>query len=270
MLLAAFGVFLVFLPRRLPHTQEAPAQASSRRTLLTAGLGLAMAAVTVVMLLGLTDGFHRIDEAGHGRWALRHAARGNVATFSGKDLLWIDAAERRRPRSGRKYSVRVALTDGRSFSVTTGSAAALEELRKFATTANLPKGKVIISRGTDRWINGATGFTLKDCVGVYGLAGESGPSRHTFEFWLDGERLAGKETVANAEGARTRVLRNVKVSDSGGVEFEPAAFTENSDKGTVSISFGWSSDGGTVVGRNEAGRFVGNGLEIGAQKYTKR
>ena len=144
-LLAAFGVFLMFLPQRLPQAPDAPVQPRPRRSLLIAALGLVPIAVAVVMLLGLTEGFHRIDDAGQGRWALRHAARGNVAIFTGNlGVRWY----------------------GRSFSVTTKSAAALEELRKFATTANLPKGKVrIVRRNGGRWTSGASGFTLKDCVG---------------------------------------------------------------------------------------------------------
>ena len=218
------------------------------------------------MLLGLTEGFHRIDDAGQGRWALRHAARGNVAIFSGSDLIFIDAAERYNSRSGRDYTVRVALADGRSFSVTAKSAAALEELRKFATTANLPKGKVrIVRRNGGPWTSGASGFTLKDCVGTYELADASSRSRSTFEFWLDGERLTGKETVADPQGRHVRVLRNIKVSDSGDVEFQPGTYVEASqqDKGTVSFSFRWSPQG-------ETGRFVRNGFEVGLQKYRKQ
>jgi hypothetical protein len=264
-LLAAFGAFLIFLPRRSPQAPDAPVQPRPPRSFLLS-LGLVAIAVAVVLLLGLTEGFHRIDDAGQGRWALRHAARGNVAIFTGSDLASIDAAETYGSRSGRRYAVRVALADGRSFSVTTKSAAALEELRKFATTANLPSGKVsIVRRNGDRWTSGASGFTLKDCVGRYELADESSRSRSTFEFWLDGGRLAGKETVADPEGRHVRVLRNTKVSDNGDVEFQPATYVEASqrDKGTVSFSFRWSPQG-------ETGRFVKNGLEVGLQKYRKQ
>src|SRR5574340_1015031 len=253
-LLAAFGVYLMLLPRRLPQAR------------VIAALGLVAMAVAVVMLLGLTEGFHRIDDAGEGRWALRHAARGNVAIFTGGDLASIDASERYTSRSGRDYPVRVALADGRSFSVTTKSAAVLEEVRKFATTANLPAGKVRIDRRNGgRWTNGASGFTLKDCVGTYELEDASTRSRSTFEFWLDGERLTGKETVADPQGRHVRVLRSVKVSDSGDVEFQPATYVEASqqNKGTVSFSLRWSPQG-------ETGRFVRNGFEVGPQKHRKR
>ncbi len=264
-LLAAFGVFLIVGWRRVPQPANAPAQPRPPRALLIA-MGLAAIAAAVVMLLGLTDGFHRIDDAGQGRWALRHAARGNVAIFTGSEVASIDGEERYGSRSGRSYSVRVTLADGRSFSVTTKAAAALEELRKFATTANLPRGKVRIDRGNGgRWISGASGFTLKDCVGTYVLADESSRSRSTFEFWLDGERLTGKESVADPEGRHVRVLRNIKLSDSGDVEFQPATYVEASQqaKGTVSFSFRWSAHG-------ETARFVRNGLEVGLQKYRKQ
>lgn len=266
-LLAAFGGFLIFLSRRLPQAPDAPVEPTPRRSLLIAALGLLPIAVAVVMLLGLTEGFHRIDDAGQGRWALRHAARGNVAVFSGSELASIDAAERYSSRAGRDYTVRVALADGRSFSVTTKSAAALEELRKFATTANLPGGKVrILRRNGGPWTSGASGFTLKDCIGTYELTDGSSRSRSTYEFWLDGERLTGKETVAGPEGRHVRVLRNIKVSDNGDVEFQPATYVEASqqEKGeAVSFSLRWSPGG-------ETGRFVKNGLEVGLQKYRKQ
>ena len=228
-------------------------------------LGLAAIGGAAVLPLGLTDGFHRIDDAGGGRWSLRHAIRGEIATFAGKDVASIEAAERYNSRAGRSYAVRVALADGRSFSVTTKSTAVPDELRKFATTANLAAGKARIVRRGGVWTNGS-GFTLKDCVGTYKPADERSPSAGTYEFWLDGERLAGKQTVAGPNGARGRALRNIKVSDSGGVEFEPATYADVSrqeKEGTISLSFGWAP-------RGETGRFVRGGLEIGPEKYWKR
>ncbi len=267
MLLVAFGMLLILLPQRLPKNPEALVQPRPGRPFLLRALGLVPIVVAAVMLLGLTDGFHRIDDAGHGRWALRHAARGNVAVFTGSELASIDAAEKYSSRAGRSYAVNVALADGRSYSVKTKSAAALEELRKFATTANLPRGTVrILRRNGNGWTNGTSGFTLKDYVGTYELADKSSPLRSTFEFWLDGESFAGKETLADSGGRRVRVLRNIKVSDSGDVEFEPTTYVEASQqgkKGTISFSFRWSPQG-------ETGRFVKNGLEIGLQKHAKR
>ncbi len=64
---------------------------------------------------------------------------------------------------------------------------------------------VCARRNGGRWTSGASGFTLKDCVGTYERADESSRSRSTFEFWLDGERLRGKETVADPEGRHVRV-----------------------------------------------------------------
>jgi hypothetical protein len=265
-LLVAFGVILICAPQRAPQAPNAPVEPRPRRSLLLAALGLVPIAAAMVMLLGLTEGFHRIDDAGQGRWALRHAARGNVAIFTGSEVASIDAAERYQSRKGRDYSIRVVLADGRSFSVTTKSAAALEELRRFATTANLPRGTVrIVRRSGGNWTSGASGFTVKDCVGTYVLSDESSRSRSTYEFWLDGERLAGKETVADSGGRHVRVLRNIKVNDTGEVEFQPGTYVEASqqDKGTMSFSFRWSSDG-------ETGRFVRNGFEVGLQKYRKQ
>jgi hypothetical protein len=240
---------------------------ASRRPLLFAALGLGLIAVAAFVLLGLIDGFHRIDEAAGGRWALRHAARGNVATFTGNELASIDATEHYGSRSGRSYEIRVALAGGRSYSVTTKDALALDELRKFATTANLPEGKVrILRRNGTRWINGAGGIGLKDVTGTYLAVDERNRSRSTVEFWLDGDRLAGREMLADPAGRHVRMLRNIKVSDSGGVEFQPAAYVEASQQekqGTLSVSFAWSSD-------PETGRFVKNGLELGPRKYTKQ
>ena len=253
-LLATFGALIIV-------------QSGRRRSLPLAGLGLAPILVAVVMLLGLTDGFHRIDDAGQGRWALRHAARGNVAVFSASDVASIDALERYNSRRGRDYSVNVELTDGRSFSVATKSVAALEEIRKFATTAGLPGGKVrIIRRNGGTWVNGSSGFTVKDYAGTYEATGESGRTRSTYEFWSDGGRLTGRETVVEAEGRHVRALRNVKVNDSGDVEFEPAAYVQASQQAkgrTVAFSFRWSAQG-------ETGRFVEGGFESGLQKYRKR
>lgn len=262
-LLAAFGAYLLFPRRRPPQALDGAAEPPMRRF---AVLGLLPVAIAVFLLLGLTDGFHRIDDAGQGRWALRHAARGNVAIFRAGEVASIDAAENRSSRGARSYSVKVALLNGRSYSVTTASVAALEEVRKFATTANLPRGKVRIARRFGgNWINGASGFTVKDCLGTYELADESARSRTTFEFSLAGERLTGKETVADPEGRHVRVLRNIKLSDTGEVEFEPATYVEASqeEKGKIRFSFRWSAQG-------ETGRFVKNGLEVGLQKFRKR
>jgi hypothetical protein len=265
-LLAAFGALLILQRRRPAQAPGGAPQGHPRRDIRLALLGLIPIAVAAVMLLGLTDGFHRIDEAGKGKWALWHAARGNVAVFSASDLASITAVENYSQRRVRNYSVKLALNDGRSFSVTTKTAAALEELRKFATTATLPAGKVRITprRGAS-WTNGGSGIALRDCVGTYEPVDKSGPSRSIFDFRLEGDRLVGRETIVTPEGRRVRALRNIKVSEDGSVEFEPAAYLESSQQkaGTMSLSFGWSRGG-------ETGRFVKNGFESGLQKYRRK
>lgn len=264
--LVAFGAYLLFQARRPLQGPNVPVEPGSYRSFLIAGLGLIAIGAGVVLLLGVTEGFHWIDEAGRGQWALRHAVRGNVAIFTRSDVQSIDATERYSQRGGSSYSVRVALAGGRSFSVTTKSPAALDELRKFATTANLADGRVrIVRRKGNLWTNGSSGFSLQDCLGTYRPANAGGPERSTYEFWLDGERLAGKETASDAQGRRVRVLQNLKVSDDGAFEFQTSPYVdaERQEKGTVSLSFGWSS-------QTETGRFVTNGLEVGLQKYLKQ
>ncbi|HLK48602.1 MAG TPA: hypothetical protein VKT49_10735 [Bryobacteraceae bacterium] len=262
--LMAFGGYLLLQARRPPQEAHAPVQPGSYRSLMIGGLGVAAIAAAVVLLLGVMDGFHWINEAGRGQWALRHAVRGNVATFTGSDVRSIDATERYSQRGGSSYSVRVALADGRSFAVSTKSAAALDELRKFSTTANLTGGKVrIVHHRGALWTNGSSGFRLPDCVGTY-EAVDAGEARSTYEFWLDGERLAGKETLVETPGRHVRMLRNIKVGETGEFEFEGSPYVDAArpDQGKLAVSFGWSSKG-------ETGRFVKNGLEIGLQKYRK-
>jgi hypothetical protein len=98
--------------------------------------GLVLLALAVMMLLGLTDDFPRIDHLANGRWALKHAVRGAVATFTRDELASIEAVESR--TSTRDPAI------------------------------GLPPGKVHIRRPYGRnWTNGASGITLKDCVGTY-------------------------------------------------------------------------------------------------------
>jgi len=81
-LLAEFGVFLILGARPEALPPGAPLRAETRKPLLLKLLGLAAIAGAAVLLLSLADGFLRIDDAGEGRWALRHAARGTRATFA--------------------------------------------------------------------------------------------------------------------------------------------------------------------------------------------
>ncbi len=73
-LLAAFGLFMIVRSRPAPPDPGAPPQPPSRQPLLLKSIGLAAVAAGALLLSGLTDGFHRIDDAGEGRWAIRHAA----------------------------------------------------------------------------------------------------------------------------------------------------------------------------------------------------
>jgi hypothetical protein len=257
-LLVGFGLCLVFLTR--------PAPPAPRSTLVAKVLGLAAIAAAATLLLGLADGFHRIEDAGEGRWALQHAARGTRATFTRAELASIEAKENRRSRGGASYSVRVGLSDGRTFSVTTGSVSALGELQRFATTADLRPGAVRIVRSrVGNWTNGASGYTLKDYVGAYEHEDRSTGERTTIEFWKEGDRLAGKETVARGASRHVRALRNIRASEAGELAFEPTTVADvgKPSESTMSFSWSWSPTG-------ETGRLTKDGLEVGAKTLTRR
>ena len=264
-LLAGFGVFLMFRARPEPPAPGAPQPTETQRPLLLKALGLVAIAGASVLLLGLTDGFHRIEDAGEGRWVLRHAARGTRATFTRADVASIEVNEERPPRGGSNYRFRVGLSEGRTFSVTTKSFSALQELRAFATTADLRPGTVRIVRRDGTWTNGASGFTLKDYVGTYEYADGNTGERTTIEFWIEGDRLAGKETVANGPNQYVRTLRNIKASDTGELAFEPTTRAEvgKPSESTMSFSFSWAPAG-------ETGRLTKDGLEVGVKKFARR
>jgi hypothetical protein len=265
-LLAGFGAFLMFWARPEPSVPGAPPPTDTRRPLLLKALGLVAIAGAAVLLLGLADGFHRIDDAGEGRWALRHDARGTMATFTRAEVASIQADENRKSRGGSSYSVRVGLSNGRTLSVTTGSVSALQELRAFATTADLRPGTMrIVRRREGTWTNGATGFTLKDYVGAYEHADGNTGERTTIEFWMERDRLAGKETVANGPTRYVRALLHVRASDTGEVSFEPTTRAEvgKPSPSTMSFSLSWSPTG-------ESGRLTKDGLDVGVKKYARR
>jgi len=265
-LLAGFGVFVMLRAKPVPPAPGQPPPPESRQPLLLKALGLVAIAGAAVLLLGLADGFHRIDDAGEGRWALRHAARGERATFARTEVASIEANENRRSRGGSSYSVRIGLSDGRSFSVTTGSVAALQELRAFATTADLKPGSVrIVTRRDGTWTNGASGFTLKDYVGVYEHAAVDAGERTTIELWMEGDRLTGKETVASGPNKYIRTLRNIRASDTGQLTFEPTTRAEvgKPSASTMSFSLSWSPAG-------ESGRLTKDGLEVGVKTFARR
>jgi hypothetical protein len=263
--LAAFGVYLLCLPRSAPAAPNAPALPAGLRTGLKVA-GLVPIALAAAMLLGLRDDFQRIDDAGNGRWALKHAVRGAVATFTRDELASIEAVENRSSRSGSGYFVHVKLTDGRTFSAATTSAAAFQELRKFATTADLQPGKARIRPAYGSgWTNGTSGITLKDCIGSYEYVDERLGERSTFEFWVQSGRLGGRETALDGGRRYVHSLRNIVISDTGEAEFQKNTYAEVSEpsKSTISLSLRWSPQG-------ESGRFTKEGLEIGLKKYRKQ
>ncbi len=265
-LVAGFGVFLLIRARPEPSEPGAPPPPETRRPLLLKALGVAAIAAAAVLLLGLTDGFHRIEDAGEGRWAIRHAARGTRATFQRAEVASIEASENSRSRGGSTYSVRVRLSDGRTFSVTTGSVSALQELRVFATTADLGPGavRIVRSRGV-AWTNGASGFTLKDYAGVFEHTDTGTGERTTIELRREGDRLAGTETVANGPTRHVRTLRNIRASDTGELAFEPTTLADvgKPSESTMSFSLSWSPSG-------ESARLTQEGLEVGVKKLARR
>lgn len=268
----AIGLGLFFLvefrreSRRPEFPPNEPVRDQPRLGLVLPILGVACVVGGVALLLGLLDGFQRIDDAGHGRWALHHAVKGTVADFSGSELATIVAQERQ-SRRDNPYEIMVELKDGRTFSLTTRAASALDELRKFATTANLPPGtlRIVPLRG-GAWTNGSSGITLKDCVGVYELVDPNARPRSTLEFWIENERLAGKETITDSQRRRVRVLPNIKLNETGEMEFQPASYLEASQQkadNTTTISFSWSP-------QTETGKFIPGGFQTGVQKYRKQ
>ena len=263
-LMAGFGSFLLYVPLKSRRAPDTPLGPTSSGTPLLKVLGLVLIVLAIIMLLGLSDDFQRIQDAGNGRWALKHAVRGAVATFTRDELASIEAIARR-TRGSASYSVRVGLKDGRTFSASTRSVAAFQDLRKFATTAGLRPGTVRIRRlhGGD-WTNGASGFTLHDCIGTYEYVDERRGERSTVELWLENGRLAGKETVLDGQRRYVQTLRDIKISDTGEMEFQESPYAASeSSKSTVSFSLRWSAQG-------ESGRFTKDGLEIGLKKYRKQ
>ena len=123
----------------------------------------------------------------------------------------------------------------------------------------------IVRRRDGTWTNGASGFTLKDYVGAYEHADKNTGERTTIEFWMEGDRLAGKETVANGPNQYVRTLRNIRASDTGELAFEPTTRAEvgKPSESTMSFSLSWSPTG-------ESGRLTKDGLEVGVKKFARR
>lgn len=264
-LLAGFGVLAMSQSRPSQAERfESPNPDSKRRPLLILGLVLVVAGA--VILLEPFDGFQRIEDAGNGRWALKHAARGTRATFAREEVSLVEGTEHSTTRGAPTYAVRVTLADGRSYSVSARTGVAFTELRRFATTAGLRPGTVRITpRRGAAWTNGATGFTLKDFVGTYECADAGTRERRTIDLYLEGGRLAGKETVADGATSYVRALRSLKVSDTGGIEFDVAAraAVRNGSDNTTAFSLQWGSTG-------EDARLTRDGLEVGTRKYRRR
>lgn len=266
LLLIGFGERAIAASRRppalLPGGVVPMAHPGRNRGLVA--LGLVFIAVGAMILLGPFDSYQRIDDAGGGRWALHHAVRGNVATFARGEVALVECRENHASRGASSYSVIVRLTDGRSFSVTTRSQNPFEEMRRFVATADLAPGRArYVPYHEPAWSNGG-GFTLKDYVGAFEYADKS--ERRRIEFRLDGDRLAGKETVTEAgNDPYVRTLNNIKVSDTGETWFAMATRAEARDLpgDRMRFSFQWSSDA-------ETARLTKAGFEVGPRRYARR
>jgi hypothetical protein len=264
-LLIGFGVLLV-LQSRSPRYDPAVTPTPPKREYLPAVVGLVLIIGGAALLLGFTDDFHRIDDAGGGRWALKHAARGTVATFSRDEVASIEGTVQHSSKGASRDSVRVTLTDGRTFTVTTQSSEAFTALRAFACTANLPAGRARITpwRGTP-WTNGSSGFSLTDYVGTYDSTDAAAHEHRVLEFRIERDRLVGHETVESSTGTFVRTLRDIKASETGETDFsvETAASTRELPNGSTVFHLHWSPGG-------EHGRLTKTGFETGVLKFIKR
>jgi hypothetical protein len=168
------------------------------------------------------------------------------------------------------------LADGRTFSASTTSSAAFEDVRKFAATAGLRPGTVrILGRFGRNWTNGATAFTVKNCAGTYEYVDERGGGRRMLEMWLQNGRLVGRETETVGQVRQTRTLRDFKIDDTGVAEFQATSFAGASGPSSTAISFSfqWPPKGGHgffTGGTSETGRFTREAFETGSKTYHKR
>ncbi|HEY5960386.1 MAG TPA: hypothetical protein VIV60_27720 [Polyangiaceae bacterium] len=229
-------------------------------------LGLLAMALGMGMLLGVLDGFHRIDDLGDGRWALTHAARGTLVTFTRGELSSIEATELNTRQGPNSRHIVVTLTGGRTYSETTRFFGAFQELRDFATTADLAPGTVRIRpyRGQP-WTNGAGGFAPKDFIGQYEHADASTGERSTLEFLPRLDRLEGRETSYVGSKALERKVSNIRLSDTGKVEFDLGTIIDVGapTEASRSISLRWSAN-------RQSAQLTGTGLEMGPTRYTRR
>ena len=265
-LLVGFGL-LALLQKPLAATGAPTLVAAPvKNSILLKCLGLAAVALGAGMLLGVLDGFHRIDRVGKGRWALTHAARGTLATFTPKELLSIDATEIYARRGPNSSLVVVTLKSGRKYSDTTKAFGAFQELRDFATTADLAPGTVRIHPYRGRpWVNGTSGFALRDFIGKYEHTEATTGERSTLEFVLQSDCLEGMKTSDVGLKATEQKVSNVRLSDTGKAEFDLGTTIDVGapTKTTRSYSLRWSAN-------RETAQLTNFGLEMGPMRYTKR
>jgi hypothetical protein len=264
-LLVAFGVLAISQSRATTAEQfELPQPDAKRWPLL--GLGIVCLVVAAIILVEPLDGFQRIEDAGDGQWALKHAARGTRATFAAKDVSLIEGTEQHSTRGSNTYSVRVTLADGRSFSVSARTRQAFQSLREFATTAGLGPGRArIVPYRATTWTNTVPAFTRGDFAGTYDFADKDGRERRTLELAVEGDRIVGKETVTDAASTIVRDLRNLKIDDTGRMtfDFSTHAQARSGPDNNWSFSLRWSSDGTDAHLSND-------GIRIGTIKYRRR
>ncbi len=89
--------------------------------------------------------------------------------------------------------------------------------------------------------------------------------RTTIEFWLEGDRLAGKETVVNGQNQVRPDDAQIKASETGEMAFDLAMRAEVGKPSESTMSFSYSS-----AASGETGRLTKDGLQVGAKTFTRR
>jgi hypothetical protein len=264
-LLVVLGVLMARQSRR-PTWDPQSSPEPPRRSLLPLVVGLVLMAAGGLVLLQPLDGFHRIDDAGGGRWALKHAARGTVATFTRAELAAIEGTENHGSKGGSTDTVRVRLTDGRSYSLTSKSSGVFKALRVFATTANLPPGAARITRWRGpTWQNGAPGYTLHDFAGSFEYTDPDTKEHSLLQLSIVNDRLVGEETVENGDSRHVRTLEHITANDTGELECSVATKAEARQVGpdTTAFHLQWSPTG-------DSGRLTKDGFDFGVKKFRRR
>lgn len=264
-LLVGLGALIALQSRRPKWAPQSSPQPPAR-SFLPFAVGLVLMAAGVLVLLQPLDGFHRIDDAGGGRWALAHASRGTVATFGLSQLAAIEGTENHSSKGGSTDTVRVLLTDGRSFALTSRSSGVFRALRVFATTANLPPGVARITwwRGP-AWKNGAPGNTLRDFAGTFDCTDRDTKEHSILQLSIVNDRLVGQETVETAGSRYVRTLENITVNDTGELECSVATKADWRQVGpnTTAFHLQWSPTG-------DSGRLTKDGFDFGSKKFRRR